>query len=54
MERVETDAAAPRVIYWTCQKMVEVYKHCGYHDQISEFPIPPKEQSYDNCRDEKM
>jgi hypothetical protein len=51
---METDAATSRIIHWTCQKMVEVYQHCGYHDQKSEFPIPPKEDPHNNCGHNKM
>jgi len=34
--------------------MVDVYQHGGYHDQIDQFPIAPKEQPGDNGWNEKM
>ena len=37
-----------------CEQMIEVDEHGGEHDQVSLFPILPKEDPRNECWSQKM
>ena len=51
---MESDATASRIIYWRCQKMININKHRSNHQKITRFPAFPVERTHYNCWNQKM
>ncbi len=54
MERMETDAAAVRIVHRLGQEMIEIHEHRGDHDEVGQFPVPPEDHSGDDRRNDEM